>query len=177
MTCHHSCLFTLQVAERGPWQVVGMTCKTRLLQSTIRTKHIRIGYVGRPDVMWRSSGCYVCECRVPLLEGVWIGEARHVYSWGNPDGGNPDENACHVLSGNVCHVSSGGGVPTMPPFLTCRFCLSKMGRLKNNCFLKQRLLFCAYWATWRAGAKREKSIYDEPPSLGIPRQRVASMMV
>ena len=53
-------------------------------------KHIRIGYVGCPDVIWRSSGCDVCECRVPLLEGVWIGEARH--------------------------VSSGGGVPTMPPF-------------------------------------------------------------
>nr|CAN66240.1 hypothetical protein VITISV_041840 [Vitis vinifera] len=74
-------------------------------------KHIRIVYVGCPDVMWRSSGCYVCEFRVPLLEGVRIGEARHMYSWGNPDGCNPDENACHVSSGNVCHMSSGGGVP------------------------------------------------------------------
>ena len=64
----------------------------------------------------------------------------------------------------------------MPPFLTCRFCLSKMGGLKNNYFLKLRLLFCAHWATWRAGVKREKNIYDEPPSLGIPRQRVVSMM-
>ena len=45
-------------------------------------KHIWIGYVGRPDVIWRSSGCYVCECRVPLLEVVRIKEARHVYSWG-----------------------------------------------------------------------------------------------
>ena len=27
------------------------------------------------------------------------------------------------------------------------------------------------------GAKREKSIDDEPSSLGIPKQRVASMMV
>ena len=67
-------------------------------------KHIRIIYVGRPDAMWRSSGCYVCECHVPLLEGVRIGETRHMYSWGNPDGGNPDE--------NPCHVSSGGGVLT-----------------------------------------------------------------
>ena len=75
-------------------------------------KHIRIVYVGRPDALWWSSGCYVCECRVPLLEGVWIGEARHVYSWGNLDEGNLDENACHVSSGNVCHVSSRGGVPT-----------------------------------------------------------------
>ena len=67
-------------------------------------KHIRIVYVSHSDTMSRSSGCYVCECRVPLLEGVWIGEARHVYSRGNPDEADPDRNACHV--------SSGGGVPT-----------------------------------------------------------------
>ena len=41
-------------------------------------KHIRIVYVGRLDAMWRSYGCYVCECRVPLPEGVRIGESRHV---------------------------------------------------------------------------------------------------
>ena len=102
-----------------------MTCKTCLLQSTIRTRHIRIGYVGRPDVIWRSSGCDVCECRVLLPKEVRIGEARHVSSWGNPD-----RNMCHVSSGNVRHASSGGGVPTMSPFLTCRFCLSRMGGLK-----------------------------------------------
>ena len=80
-------------------------------------KHIKIVYVGHPDAMWRLSRCYVCECRVPLLEGVRIGEARHVYSWGNPDGGNLDENACHMSPGSMCHVSSGGGVPTIcPPF-------------------------------------------------------------
>ena len=90
--------------------------------------------------------------------------------------GNPDRNACHVSLGDVRHVSLGRGVPTMPPFLTCRFCLSRMGELKIICFLKLRLLFCAHWATWRAGAKREESIYDEPSSLGIPRQRVVSMM-
>ena len=45
-------------------------------------KHIRIVYVGRLDVLCRSSGCYVCECRVPLLEGVQIGEACHIYYWG-----------------------------------------------------------------------------------------------
>ena len=72
-------------------------------------------YVGRPDALWQSSGCYVCECRVPLLEGVRIGEARHVYSWGNPDEADPDENACHVSLGDVCHVW--GGVPTDNIFL------------------------------------------------------------
>ena len=59
---------------------------------------------------------------------------------GDPDGGDPD--------GNACHVFSGGGVPTMPPFLTCPFCPCKMGGLKIIDFLKLRLLFCAHWATW-----------------------------
>ena len=106
---------------------------------------------------------------MPLPKEVRIGEARHVSSWENPDRGNPNRNVCHVSSGNVRHASLGGGVPTMPPFLTCLFCLSKMGGLKNNGFLKLRLLFCTHWATWRAKAKREKSIFDELPSLGIPR--------
>ena len=59
-------------------------------------KRIRIAYVGCPDALWKSFGCYVCECHVPLLEGVQKGEARHVYSWGNPDRDSPDENTCHV---------------------------------------------------------------------------------
>ena len=105
---------------------------------------------------------------MPLPEEVRIGEARHVSSWGNLDGDNSDRNVCHVSSINVCHASSGGWVPTMPPFLTCLFCLSRMGGLKIIIFLKLRLIFCTHWATWRAGAKREKIIYDEPPSLGIP---------
>ena len=50
---------------------------------------------------------------MPLPEEVRIGEARHVSSWGNPDGDNPDRNVCHVSSVNVCHASSGGGVPTI----------------------------------------------------------------
>ena len=51
-----------------------------------------------------------------------------------------------------------------------------MGGLKIIGFFKLRFTFCAHWATWRARAKREKNIYDEPSSLGIPRQRVVSMM-
>ena len=70
-------------------------------------EHIRIVYVGRPDAICRLSGCYGCECCVPLLEGVRIGEARHVYSWGNSDEIDPDENVCHVSSGDVCHVLGG----------------------------------------------------------------------
>ena len=42
------------------------------------------------------------SCASP--EEVRIGETRHMSSWGNPDGANPDR--------NVYHVSSGGGVPT-----------------------------------------------------------------
>ena len=64
-----------------------------------------------------------------------------MHSRRNPDGVNPDENMCHVSSGDVRHVLSGGGVPTMPIFLTCLFCLSKMGGLKIIGFLKLRLLF------------------------------------
>ena len=92
-----------------------------------------------------------------LPKEIRIGEARHVYSWGNPDEGNSDDNACHVLSGNVCHMSSGGGVPTMPPFLTCLFCLSKMGGLKNNSFLKLRLLFCLIGPRGERGRRGRKT--------------------
>ncbi|RVX15456.1 hypothetical protein CK203_009050 [Vitis vinifera] len=35
-----------------------------------------------PDGICQLSGCDVCECRVPLPEEVWIGEARHVSSLG-----------------------------------------------------------------------------------------------
>ena len=51
---------------------------------------------------------------MPLLEGVRIGEARHVYSWGNPDEIDLDENVCHVSSRDVCHVW--GGSLQCPPF-------------------------------------------------------------
>ena len=65
----------------------------------------------------------------------------------------------------------------MPPFLTCLFCLSKNGWVKkNNWFFETVAAFCAYWATWRARVKRERSIYDKPSSLCIPRQHVVSMI-
>ncbi|RVW32836.1 hypothetical protein CK203_107193 [Vitis vinifera] len=78
------------------------------------------GYVRRPDVIWRLSGCDVCECRVPLPEGVRIGEARHVSYWGNSDGANPDRNACHVSAGE-------GSLQC--PLLTCPFCQASFLRL------------------------------------------------
>ena len=89
-------------------------------------KHTRIVYVGRPNALWQSSGCYICERCVPLLERVRIGEARHVYSWGNPD-----ENTCHVSSRNVCDVASGEGVPTMPPFFNLPILPEQNGRVKK----------------------------------------------
>ncbi|KAL6324329.1 hypothetical protein AAG906_012575 [Vitis piasezkii] len=46
-----------------------------------RLTEIVVVYVGRPDALWRSSGCYVCECRVPLLEGVRI-ERRATQGFG-----------------------------------------------------------------------------------------------
>ena len=78
---------------------------------------------------------------MPLLEAVRIGGARRVYSWENPDGVNPDDNVCHTSIGDVCHVVSGGGVPTMPPFLTCSFCPRKNGWVKNNWFFETEIYF------------------------------------
>ncbi|XP_034708908.1 uncharacterized protein LOC117931950 [Vitis riparia] len=46
-----------------------------------------------------------------------------------------------------------------------------MGGLKMIVFGTE-VTFFTHWATWCAEAKRKKSIYDEPQSLGIPRQRV-----
>ena len=72
---------------------------------------------------------------------------------------------------------SEGGVPTLPPFLTCLFCLSKkMGGLKIIGFLKLKSSFVWLGHVASRGAGAKKGIYDEPPTLGIPRQHVVSMM-
>ena len=75
------------------WVVAG--CRNDVVRFAYFSKRSGQTY---PDRICRSSGCDVCECRVPLLEGVRIGEAHHVSSWGNPDGANPDRNVCHVSS-------------------------------------------------------------------------------
>ena len=144
------------MAERGPWQTVVITCKTCLLQSMIGANVSGWPMLVVRMHLWKSSECHAHECRVLLLEVVRIGEARHMYSWGNLDGVNPDENVCHASSGDVCHVLSGGGVLTMSPFLTCSFCPSKNGRVKNNWFFETEFTFCAHWVTWQAGAKRNR---------------------
>ena len=51
---------------------------------------------------------------------------------------------------------SEGGVPTMPPFLTCLFCPSKNGRVKNNWFFETEIDFLSGWATWRVGVREPK---------------------
>ena len=48
-----------------------------------------------------------------------------------------------------------GGVPTLPPFLTCLFCL-KNGRVKNNWLLKTEEVPSSDWATWRVGVRKPK---------------------
>ena len=50
---------------------------------------------------------------MPLLEGIRIGERATCTLGENLDEVDPDENVCHASPGGVCHVSSGGGVPTM----------------------------------------------------------------
>ena len=37
---------------------------------------------------------------------------------GKSDEVDPDENVCHASSGDVCHVLSGGGVPTPSSLIT-----------------------------------------------------------
>ncbi|RVW54959.1 hypothetical protein CK203_096345 [Vitis vinifera] len=75
-------LTEIVVAERGPWQAVVITCTDLLTSVNDPDKRIRIAYVGRPDALWKLSGCYVCECRVPLLEVVRIKKRASVYSLG-----------------------------------------------------------------------------------------------
>ena len=43
-------------------------------------------------------------------------EARHVYSWENPDVDTPGRFMCHVSPGDACHVSSGMGPYNAPLF-------------------------------------------------------------
>ena len=65
----------------------------------------------------------------------------------------------------------------MPPFLTCLFCLRKNGRVKKIIgFLKPKSTFCLVGPRGEWGCGSQKGIYDEPPTLGIPRQHVVSMM-
>ena len=73
-----SCPLTLQVAERGPWLVVVITCKTCLTSVNDPDNYIRMTYVDHPDVLCKPSGCYVYKCRLIFLEVVRIGKARHV---------------------------------------------------------------------------------------------------
>ena len=56
---------------------------------------------------------------------------------------------------------SEGGVPTLPPFLTCLFYLSKNGRVKNNwlSFLKPETSFRLVWATWRVGVREPRKAF------------------
>ena len=113
-----------------------------------------------------SSGCDVREYLVLLLEEVWIGEHATCPSLGSPDGVAPDSKARRVIRGRG---------PYNAPLLTCRFCPGRMSGLKMIVF-ETEVTFFAHWATWCAEAKRNKSIYDGPPSLRFPRQRVFSIM-
>ena len=51
-----------------------------------------------------------------------------------------------------------GGVPTLPPFLTCLFC-QKMGGLKITGFLKIEKVHSSNLATWRVGVRKPKKAF------------------
>ena len=116
-----------------------------------------------------SSGRDACECHVSLPEEVRIGERTTCPSLGSPDGVAPDTEARHVSLGG------GEGSLQCPPF-NLPILPRQNGWVKNDCFFETEVTFFAHWATWCAEAKRNKSIYDGPPSLGFPRQRVFSIM-
>ncbi|RVX20958.1 hypothetical protein CK203_002457 [Vitis vinifera] len=67
-------IITLRAADRDrggrTWAMAGCCDNVQDLLTSVNDpdKRIRIAYVGRPDALWKLSGCYVCECRVPLLE-------------------------------------------------------------------------------------------------------------
>ena len=114
-------------AGGGTWAVAG--CRNDVARLAYFSQRSGQTY---PDRICRSSGCDMAVIRMWCLrvscaspEGVWIGEARHVSSWGNPDGANPDK--------NVCHVSSGGGVPTWPT------CILEFSRQIVKCYKDQLL--------------------------------------
>ena len=51
-----------------------------------------------------------------------------------------------------------------------------MGGLKNNWFFETESTFCLVGPRGEWGCESQKGIYDEPLTLGIPRQHVVSMM-
>ena len=86
-------------AGGGTWAVADCRNDVARLTHFSRSsgQHIRIRICYCPDVMFASAVCF-------SLRGPDRG-ARHVSSWGSPDGVAPDSDARHVLLG--------GGVPTL----------------------------------------------------------------
>ena len=59
---------------------------------------------------------------------------------------------CHCEVRATCFPE--GGVPTLPPFLTC-LCCPKNGRVKKiTGFLKFEEVSSSDWATWRVGVRK-----------------------
>ena len=97
-----SCSLTLQVAERGSWLFVVITCKTCLTSVNDPDHYIRVDYVGHPDISWKPSGCFMLISVVwPSLRQAGYEGASCVSGW----------YACYVSLWGVWHVFLGGGVP------------------------------------------------------------------
>ena len=64
---------------------------------------------------------------------------------------------CHCEVRATCFPE--GGVPTLPPFLTCLFC-PKNGRGKKiTGFLKFEEVSSSEWATWQVGVRKPKKAF------------------
>ena len=104
-----SCPLTLQVAERGSWLIVVITCKTCLTSVNDPDHYIRVDYVGHPDVSWKPSGYFMLISVVlTFLEAgrIWGRVMCIRMGWSG-------WYACYVSLWGVWHVFSGGGVPTL----------------------------------------------------------------
>ena len=112
-----SSFLSFRSAGGGTWAVAG--CRNDVVRLAYFSQRLGQTY---PDRICQSSGCNVCECRVPLPKGVQIGEARHVSSWGDPNGADPTRNACHVSSGEEVPTDSTrrNCSPRATPRLQCK---------------------------------------------------------
>ena len=100
-----SCPLTLQVAERGSWLIVVITCKTCLTSVNDPDHYIRVDYVGHPDVSWKLSGCFMLISVVwPSLRQAGYEGASCVSGWGDPDGMRA---TCHYEVCGTCSQEEG----------------------------------------------------------------------
>ena len=81
---------------------------------------------------------------------------------------------CHCKMRATC---LGGKGPYNAPLFNLPILPEQNGRVKNNWAFETEVYFLrSLGHVASGGEEREENIYDEPPSLCIPRQRIVSMI-